>query len=192
MVLNVGIGVVFSAILTLSLIPYDYDASAQSCKRIPLEEEYEKTDLIFLGKAIQKEYSESSFEPPITTFEIEKVYKGDPLNEAKVASLEMIFDIEFEVGKKYLVFAEPTDSYFLAGPCSPTSLVSESTMKIIDQVILLSEQESILELEEGMDEARKLVRQHQQMRFLQEVILPIILIAAASIITVFVIKRRKS
>ena len=148
------------------------DVDSLSCRKISVNEYYKNADLIFVGKAVDKEYSKSSFEPPITTFEIEKVYKGNPLNEAEVSTLEMIGDIEFEVGKNYIVFAKPYKGHFLAGGCSPTSLVSESTMKIIDQVILLSEEES-------------------NQKFLEKLIITIILISVVSIVTVFVIKRRK-
>ena len=127
----------FSAILIISLIPYDSDA-ALSCKRIPLEEKYEKIDLIFAGKAIQKENATSFLEEAITTFEIEKVYKGNTLTEVRVGSVEDTFGIEFKVGEKYLVFAEPKDNYFFVSGCTMSAhLVSENTMKIIDQVILL-------------------------------------------------------
>ncbi len=55
----------------------------------------------------------------------------------------------------------------------------------------ISAQESIIDYEKGLSDAIKLAQQRDQMRFLQGVILPIILIAAASIITVLVIRRKR-
>ena len=55
----------------------------------------------------------------------------------------------------------------------------------------ISAQEPIFDFEKGMEDAIKLAQQRDQMRFLQGVILPIILIAAASIITVLVIQRKR-
>ncbi len=111
MVLNVGIGVMFSAILVLSLIPYDYDAFALSCPPggPPLPE---GADAIFNGKVISKNSESESWGGIKVQFQVDQSYKGRIHGLVNITTSPEIFlgggflgGDPFTISEEYFVFA---------------------------------------------------------------------------------------
>ena len=182
-------------VFILSSSSINNEANALSCTRpMPsIEQAFEDSGVVFLGEVISKEYFPakiSKFEDSIVKFKLIESFKGFSNETMTVKTSEWFYNPIYEVGNDNVVFAFGQPGKALSHKlCTIQSMMPEE--KNLEQLRLLSEQEPIFDFEKGLEGAIKLAQERDQMRFLQGVILPIILIAAASIITVLVIRRKR-
>jgi hypothetical protein len=91
-------------------------ALACDCLTKSASESFKIADIVFIGKAIGVERSDSSTN---TTFEVRDSLKGSPVNTVVVSGLTDC-DAQFYLGWTYVVYAEQIEGRMLASSCLST------------------------------------------------------------------------
>ncbi len=109
-----------------------------SCDATNMMWSFEETDVIFLGKALSKEYQpnpthEDRFDA-VTLFSIIEPYKGFYQEKIKVTSSEWLWGVNFTENSNYVVFANNNDGNLEHALCTPTQLASESNISEIRKI----------------------------------------------------------
>lgn len=111
------------------------NASACSCIEPPgIEEELERSDAVFSGKAIEVDEKPSLFSASTRSivFQVAQVWKGPAQSQIKVKTGQGGGDcgFEFNVGQEYLVYAVKSDMYGANGLttiiCDRTAVLSQA------------------------------------------------------------------
>jgi hypothetical protein len=100
------------AALTLALAPTPLPAS--SCPKFKIDQAYERSTTIFVGRAVSSTESnpEVNRVMTFTTFAVEKTWKGTPEDGAITVGtlggqgITYGGEVQFQIGATYLVFAE--------------------------------------------------------------------------------------
>ncbi|GIQ69621.1 hypothetical protein XYCOK13_24450 [Xylanibacillus composti] len=114
------------SLLLLFALASNDDAYACSCISVPIEEQYERSHIVFLGTVIEKDGQGGNI------FEIERVWKGSVLGNTLYVyggSFGMC-GIEFEMGQKYLIHTWHAEGMERTGICSGNLLASEAAEDI--------------------------------------------------------------
>ncbi len=109
-----------------------------SCDATNMTWSFEETDVIFLGKALSKEYQPNPIHEDrtdaVTLFSIKEQFKGVYQDTIKVSSDEMLWGFNFTQGQDYVVFANNNDGNLEHALCTPTQLASESNISEIRKI----------------------------------------------------------
>jgi len=146
----------FSNVLTTN------PAFALSCAGPTWDEEFDRVDVVFIGKVTEKEYDLAS-EVATSTLQVEEIFKGSLNDIAKIKSDEHFFGINLLEGWRYLIFADDNGDYFSVNLCTRSGPVppipsSEKTMedyakynkKMLDIVLLVKRPPPLKQLEQGV------------------------------------------
>lgn len=122
----------FTPISFISFL-YPQAAWACSCMRSTPEEQMERADVVFTGRVIDKKMK--TVEPPPFgglnlvqwTFEVEADHKGSVSEKVTVesASSSAACGINFQMGERYQVFANQSDTALRASLCSGTRALTD-------------------------------------------------------------------
>lgn len=105
-------GIILTALLTLSIV---FKANACACEKLKLKDAYNKSELIFTGKLIDKEIKITEIKAPkidlkqkyvitVYTFEIIEFIKG--VKNVKTIKINTRYNnIDFVNGEKYLIYS---------------------------------------------------------------------------------------
>src|SRR6266478_2721045 len=127
------------ALVGLTLIPLWQSARACSCPLIEPDTAYQQAFLIFTGKVekvteltrevVQDGKAFQSSEGRVTNFTVEEYFKGGGGPEIELRGGNTSCDINFEGGKRYLIYAsqDPQTGALGAFSCSRTQPLSNYT-----------------------------------------------------------------
>jgi len=105
----------FSNVLTTN------PAFALSCAGPTWDEEFDRVDVVFIGKVTEKEYDLAS-EVATSTLQVEEIFKGSLNDIAKIKSDEHFFGINLLEGWRYLIFADDNGDYFSVNLCTRSGI----------------------------------------------------------------------
>ena len=122
-------------ILSLVLSGFVNNAQALSCAIPNLGDVFDKSDYVFHGKVLDKNYLTWDLRMPIVTFQILESFKGNAYEEISIIVNEM-WDYQFEDGFEYVVFVYREELSLQTDPCWPKFQAHQSTIEIIKQLAI--------------------------------------------------------
>jgi len=131
--------VIFGTIFLLIIMNLQPSAYGLSCNASTLGEDYDSSDIVFVGKVISKEYfSALSFEA-ISTFEVDEVIKGSQQEQVLIYSNEGDWGKRYIEGHTYIIFANGSQDKYRVWWCG---LIAYAFPTTIEKVRSLQDENS--------------------------------------------------
>ena len=106
---------------------------ALSCAIPNLGDVFDKSDYVFHGKVLDKNYLTWNLQMPVVTFQILESFKENTLDQISITVSER-WDYQFEDGFEYVVFVYREELSLQTDPCWPKFQAFPSTIEIVNQL----------------------------------------------------------
>lgn len=146
------------------LLAVSFNSLACSCAQLGeiSQEEVDKTDVIFTGKATKVEINRETYKRVIT-FEVEMVLKGEKSTQEfiVVTSLDgSSCGLDVEEGEEWFVFANENDGVYRTNMCTRSSKISKPQLdkKVLGREIYKSEKKNFRLKRKQFKKDRKMIK----------------------------------
>lgn len=112
---------------------FQENSYALSCAIPDLGDVYDKSDYVFHGKVLDKNYLTLDSRMPVVTFQIQESFKGNTIEQISVMVDER-WDYQFEDGFEYVVFVYREGMSLMTDPCWPKFHAFPSTLEIVKKL----------------------------------------------------------
>ena len=110
-------------------------AQALSCTIPVLGDVFDKSDYVFHGKVLDKNYLTWDLQTPVVTFQILESFKGSAFDQISISVSEK-WDYQFEDGFEYVVFVYREELSLQTDPCWPKFQALPSTIQIVKKLVI--------------------------------------------------------
>ncbi len=117
-------------ILVLLFSGFTPSVKALSCAIPNLGDVFDKSDYVFYGKVLDKNYLTLDSRIPVVTFHVLESFKGNAIEKISVTVNEN-WDYQFEDGFEYVVFVYREGLSLMTDPCWPKFHAFPSSLEIV-------------------------------------------------------------